>query len=145
MFGDEHEGPELHIPAEALRKPKGAAVADDGTVVCISCGQRFPMSAVDIVGQGYRCAPCGHQAHVASLERGANVDAGAHLSKGARADLKQQAKTLMAGGICLLALGVIILIALFDTSLGMKGGGLLIAAGVGMMITSTMKKQAAGG
>jgi hypothetical protein len=102
------------------------------------------MSAVDIVGQGYRCAPCGHQAHVASLERGANVDAGAHLSKGARDDLKQQAKTLMAGGICLLALGVIVMVALFNTSLGMKGGGLLIAAGVGMMITSTMKKQAAG-
>lgn len=145
MFDDDHEGPELHVPEEALRKPKGAAVADDGTVKCISCGERFPVSAVDIVGQGYRCAPCGHQAHVASLERGVNVDAGAHLSKGTRQELMKTGKTMVLFGVVVMVLGAGLFVALLKEDIGQKLGGIIVAAGAGLAITGSMKKEAAGG
>jgi hypothetical protein len=145
MFGDDHDGPPLHIPDEALRKPKGAAIGEDGKVGCISCGERFPLSAVDIVGQGYRCAPCGHQAHVASLDRGGeNVDASAHLSRGLREDLKRQATGLIAGGIALVIAGIAIIAVTVAADIGTKIGGLVIAGGVGMIVTGSMKKSAAG-
>src|SRR5436190_23906133 len=111
MFDDGHDGPPLHVPAEALRKPQGAAVAADGTVACVSCGNRFPLSAVDVVGQGYRCAPCGHQAHVTALEKGnPNIDAGAHLSPALRAELLHTGKLMLLGGGALLVLGVLLFI-----------------------------------
>ena len=147
MFDDEYDGPPLHVPAEALRKPKGAEVGDDGKVGCVSCGERFALSAVDIVGQGYRCVPCGHQAHVASLDRGgANVDASAHLSRGAREELRTQAKNLMMGGALLLVIGFIILMVGFASGgLGMKIGVVLMTGGAGMIGMGGMKKHAAGG
>lgn len=145
MFGDEHDGPPLHIPAEALRRPRGAAIGDDGRVGCVACGERFPLSAVDIVGQGYRCAPCGHQAHVTSLERGGeNVDANAHLSRGLREDLKRQARGLMLGGIALVLVGAALFIATLSSGIGTKLGGLIAASGAGLVITGSIKKSAAG-
>ena len=145
MFDDDHDGPPLHVPAEALLKPKGAAVATDGTVACVSCGNRFPLSAVDVVGQGYRCAPCGHQAHVTALEKGnPNIDAGAHLSPHVRDELRRQGQLMLLGGVALLALGVLLIVLLFDTS-GMKLGGIVTAGGVGLLVTGSMRKQAAGG
>ena len=144
MFDDEHDGPELHVPPEALRKPAGAAVGDDGNVGCVSCGGRFPVSAVDIVGQGYRCVPCGHQAHVASLDRGgANVDAGAHLSRDERDRLREQGKLMMIGGGVVLVLGIGLLFAMFDT-VGMKVAAFVIALGIGLLVTGSMRKHAAG-
>jgi|MudIll2142460700_1097286.scaffolds.fasta_scaffold149666_2 hypothetical protein len=146
MFGDDHDGPPLHVPPEALRKPKGAEIGDDGKVTCISCGQRFPLAAVDIVGQGYRCAPCTHQAHVASLDRGgANVDAGAHLSRGAREELRKQGTTMQLGGVALIVVGIAIFIAGISSDAGTKLGGIVAAGGAGLMITGSMKKSAAGG
>lgn len=146
MFGDDHDGPPLHVPDEALRKPAGAEVGADGRVACISCKERFPLSAVDIVGQGYRCAACSHQAHVASLDRGgANVDAGAHLSRGAREDLRRQAGLFMMGGGVLLVVGIGIFIATLSSGVGTKLGGIVAAGGAGLLITGSMKKQAAGG
>lgn len=146
MFGDDHDGPPLHVPAEALRKPKGAEVGADGKVTCISCGQRLPLSAVDIVGQGYRCAPCTHQAEVTALEHGgANIDAGAHLSRGAREELRRQARALLVGGAALLAAGIVIFIATISSDAGTKLGGVIAAGGAGLMITGSMKKSAAGG
>ena len=144
MFDDEHDGPELHVPPEALRKPKGAEVGDDGRVGCVSCGERFPLSAVDIVGQGYRCVPCGHQAQVASLERGgANVDANAHLSRGERDHLREQGKMMMLGGGVALVVGIALLVATFDT-VGMKVAAFVIALGIGLVVTGSIRKQAAG-
>jgi hypothetical protein len=147
MFDDEYDGPPLHVPPEALHKPKGAAVGDDGKVGCVSCGERFPLSAVDIVGQGYRCAPCGHQAHVASLDRGgANVDAGAHLSRGAREELRTQAKNLQMGGGALLVVGlIVVLIGFASDGLGLKIGIIVMSGGAGMLGMGSMKKHAAGG
>ena len=147
MFDDDYDGPPLHVPAEALHKPKGAEVGDDGKVRCISCGERFAMSAVDIVGQGYRCAPCGHQAHVASLDRGgANVDAGAHLSRGAREELRTQAKNLQMGGGLLLVIGLcVVLIGFASGGLGLKIGIVVMGGGAGMLGLGSMKKHAAGG
>jgi hypothetical protein len=145
MFDDEHDGPPLHVPPEALYKPKGAEVGDDGKVACVSCGQRFALSAVDIVGQGYRCAPCSHQAHVAGLELGReNVDAGAHLSRGERERLREQGVAMLWGGAGLVVIGAVLLIATFDT-IGMKLGGFLIALGGGLAIMGSMKKTAGGG
>lgn len=144
MFDDEHDGPELHVPPEALHKPKGAEVGDDGKVRCVSCGERFPPSAVDIVGQGYRCVPCGHQAQVASLERGgANVDAGAHLSRGERDRLREQGRAMVLGGLALAVIGAGLFIATFD-SVGMKLSAAVAAIGIGLVVTGSMKKQAAG-
>ena len=144
MFDDEHDGPELHVPPEALRKPKGAEVGDDGKVACVSCGERFPVSAVDIVGQGYRCVPCGHQAQVASLERGgANVDASAHLSRNEREHLRAQGKMMMVGGGAVTVIGIALLFATFDT-VGMKVAAIAIALGIGLVVTGSIRKQAAG-
>jgi DNA-directed RNA polymerase subunit RPC12/RpoP len=143
MFGDDREGPELHVPAEALRKPKGAAIAEDGTVACVACGNRIPLAKADVVGQGYRCAPCSHQAEIANLERGITVDAGAHLSKGLREELILTGTMMQLGGVALLVVGIALIVALFDTD-GMKLGGFVAAAGAGLMITGSMKKSAAG-
>lgn len=148
MFDDDHhDGPPLHVPPEALRKPKGAEVGDDGKVGCVSCGERFPLSAVDIVGQGYRCAPCTQQAHVAALEHGnANIDANAHLSRGHREELRKQAAMLLLGGVGLLLLGIVIVVAtIASDSGGAKLGGIVASGGVGLLIMGGMKKSAAGG
>jgi hypothetical protein len=145
MFDDDHDGPPLHVPEEALRKPKGAAVGADGKVACVSCGGRFPLSAVDIVGQGYRCAPCTHQAHVVSLDRGGeNVDASAHLSRDARDHLREQGTTMLLGGAALLAVGIVIFIATIANDIGPKLGAIVAAGGVALVVTGSMKKSAAG-
>jgi hypothetical protein len=145
MFDDDYDGPPLHIPQEALRKPKGAEVGDDGKVSCVSCKERFALSAVDIVGQGYRCVPCSHQAHVASLDRGgANVDAGAHLSRGAREELRTTGGNMQKGGVLLLLLGIIVFAITLASDIDTKLGIIIAAAGVGLFGTGSMKKNAAG-
>ena len=144
MFSDDHDGPELHIPPEALRKPKGAEVADDGTVECVACRHRVALANADIVGQGYRCAPCTHKATIDSLNRGESVDVGAHLSKGAREELRRTGTAMLMGGLALLAVGVVIFIAALSSDVGTKLGGLVGAGGFALAVTGSMKRSAAG-
>lgn len=147
MF-DDHDGPPLHVPPEALRKPKGAEIGDDGNVGCVSCGERFPLSAVDIVGQGYRCARCTQQAQLAALEHGnANIDANAHLSRGHREELRKQAGSMLVGGAGLVLLGIVIIVAAIASDVGVGGklGAAVAAGGVGLLVIGGMKKSAAGG
>jgi hypothetical protein len=79
-------GRPIEVPAGFDQKPAGAAVGDDGTVACVACRQRIPLANADIVGQGYRCARCSHQASVNALATGRS-DVGAHLDANQRAEL----------------------------------------------------------
>ena len=145
MFGDDHDGPELHVPAEALRKPRGAEVGEDGKVTCIACAGRITLANADIVGQGYRCAPCSHQAEVAALQSGReNVDASAHLSRGAREHLRKQGTMMIIGGVALIVAGVAVFIATMSAGSGTKLGVFIAAGGVALAGTGAVRKSAAG-
>jgi len=128
MFSD--EPPPLIVPASALEKPEGAEVGEDGNVGCVTCGQRFPPSKMDIVGMGYRCAPCSHQAEIGRLQGGA--DAAAHLDRGEREGLRAAGAQKVAAGVAMLVGGVVVLaIGLPRTGIALLvGGGAWIGVGV---------------
>ena len=77
MFHDDPPPP-LYVPD--LAPPVGAKV-DAGHVICVVCGARVALAQADIVGQGYRCTPCGQRAELAALG-GADDDPALHLSHG---------------------------------------------------------------
>jgi hypothetical protein len=63
------------------------------TALCMSCRQQFPLGAVDIFGDGYRCSACSHRAQIADLNG---------TSQGA---IQEKARTSKAwiGGLLLVA------------------------------------------
>ena len=110
VFDPRSNTPELFVPD--LSRPAGAAVDADGNVACITCGTRLPAAQADIVGQGYRCAPCSARAQIEALAYGRG-DAAANLSQHDRANLSASGKQLivvgiaaMIGGAALLAIGL---------------------------------------
>ena len=92
--------PPLFVPD--LTKPAGATVDVNGNVTCIACGTQLPVAKADIVGQGYRCAPCSHRADVNALATGAS-DVGANLSTDDRSNMRTSGFKLMIPGIAMLA------------------------------------------
>ncbi len=123
MFDDRHDGPELYVPD--LSKPQGAAVAADGTAACVACGARKPVAQLDVVGQGYRCAPCSHKAEIAALAHGAS-DVGHNLSSHDRSSLRSSGIAMLFGGIGLAVLGGILLAA----GMGSSRGGFKLSLGL---------------
>jgi hypothetical protein len=117
--------PPLFVPD--LSKPAGASVDADGNVGCISCQTRLPASKMDIVGQGYRCAPCSHKAEVDRLVHGGN-DVSANLSSSDRSALASGGLLLVFSGIGLSALGVALVVF---TAGGF--GKYILAAGIGSL------------
>lgn len=140
------DGPHLplHVPTEVHRRPRGAAVAADGTGACVSCGERFPLRVLDVVGTGYRCIRCTEQAEVAALEHGDNIDASAHLSPKHRADLRASGNRRLAIGLALLVLFVPAFLACLELGIGGHLPGLMLVGGIGFAITGWARRQAAG-
>jgi hypothetical protein len=106
--------PPHHVPSD-LSKPAGAAVAADGPVRCVRCDQSIALACADIVGQGYRCAPCTQRAHVAALSSGAD-DVSADLSPSDRDELHRSGARLFGPGLALLVCGIVCVLAFFATS-----------------------------
>src|SRR5215212_9017638 len=137
LFSD--EPPPLHVPEGALQKPRAAELGADGLVACVICGNRLPPARMDIVGQGYRCAPCSHQAEIGRLQGGG--DAAAHLSKRERAGLRESAGQMIALGLAMIVGGIVVLVAVGDlTSLGT----VLIGGGVASISVGGARRGAAG-
>lgn len=106
---DDEPGPPVEVPVGFDRKPAGAAVGDDGTVACVTCGRRLPLAQADVVGQGYRCPRCTQHASVAALAGGA-ADAAAHLDDAQREGLHRSGVRLLVGGLAIVASSIIILV-----------------------------------
>lgn len=112
------------VPAGALMRPAGANANLDGTVSCIACGRSLLPAHADIVGEGYRCAPCSTLAEVARAD--GHSDIASHLSKRDRRELA--APTAMnVGGAALVLGGVVLLVA--------TGGGAGIFLTIGGVIS----------
>jgi hypothetical protein len=57
LLSDDHGTWDPVVPPD-LHLAKLPAVADDGTAVCGTCGNRFPFAQLDIAGDGYACRTC---------------------------------------------------------------------------------------
>ena len=97
------DSPELFVPSRALVTPAGATPNVDGSVVCFQCGRSMTLAQADIVGEGYRCAVCSHNAQVAIAH--GQSDLGSHLSRRDRGELAGFSAPI-GGGIALLVGGV---------------------------------------
>lgn len=118
--------PPLFVPD--LTKPAGAAIDASGNVGCISCDTRLPPAKMDIVGQGYRCAPCSHRAQINMLAHG-DGDVSANLSSDDRSALSSAGLKLVASGAGVTILGIV-LIAATDGGFGKY----VLAAGIGSLV-----------
>lgn len=132
---DNGQPPPLYVPD--LTAPAGAAVAADGTVACVACGSRLPIARMDVVGQGYRCAPCSHRAEIAALSTGA-VDAGANLSDTDRDQLRTAGTQTLLGGVGIAILGGCLVA--FVPRLGIA----LLFLGISTGAVGLQRKRAAG-
>lgn len=135
MFSpDDDPGLPVEVPVGFDRKPAGAAVGDDGTVACVTCGQRLPLAQADVVGQGYRCPRCAQAASVAALADGAS-DAAAHLDDVQRAGLHRSGVRLVVGGLAIVASSIIILVIeqTFEAIAVFAGGLAAVSLGVTRM------------
>jgi hypothetical protein len=100
-----------YVPAEALRLPAGAVIDSAGHVTCVTCKASVALAKADVVGMGYRCAPCSHKADLALLTGGG--DAASHFSAAERRGLSESGMLLVVcGGLALLA-GVVLIAMLF--------------------------------
>jgi len=126
-----------YVPEDALNKPAGAVV-NHGHVTCVACQQSVALANADIVGLGYRCAPCSRKAEIALLTgRG---DAGAHFTSNERAGLAASGVALVMAGIGVMILGALII------PLGrIKLGGGVIVGGVTLIATGFARRGAARG
>jgi len=122
-------GRPIEVPEGFDQKPAGAAVGDDGTVACVGCRQRIPLDRADIVGQGYRCARCSHQASVNALVTGRS-DISAHLDGDQRRALHASGVKLVVSGLALIVLGVVVVAVIPEAikALGVSIGGLALAS-----------------
>ena len=99
----QNDPPPLFVPD--LKKPAGAAVDDAGMVTCIACSTKLPLAQADIVGQGYRCAPCSAKAQIQNLATGRS-DMADNLSSEDRAAMRAFGFKAIAGGVAMILGGV---------------------------------------
>lgn len=104
MFDDRNDAPPLYVPD--LTKPAGAAVDAEGNVTCINCGAKLPLARADVVGQGYRCAPCTAKAELAALS-GGPADVAANLSLDDRRGLRSAGAAMIIPGVLMIVGGVV--------------------------------------
>jgi hypothetical protein len=125
---EDDRGLPVEIPEGFDRKPAGAAIGNDGTVACVTCGRRLPFAQADVVGQGYRCVRCSQHASVAALAGRSDVDA--HLDSAQRTALHDSGVRFLIEGIGIIVLGIVILVlcATPSQALGVSAGGLAVAS-----------------
>jgi hypothetical protein len=125
---DDH--PPLYVPD--LTKPAGATVDADGNVTCVQCQAKVALSRADVVGQGYRCAPCSARAEISALSGGPS-DVGANLSLSDRRGLSNAGAAMMVPGILMIIGGVILFGVLPGTRapIYLLVGG-IVSAGAGL-------------
>lgn len=132
MFGDDAPGPAPYIPAGALQRPAGATVDAAGQVRCVVCQTQTPLAKADVVGMGYRCAPCSHKAELALLTGGG--DGAAHFTASERKGLVESGMLVVFAGIGVMVLGLLLLVVLAPYIrwgvIALVGGGSMIGAGL---------------
>jgi hypothetical protein len=79
-------------------------------IQCVTCGETVAMAEADIVGQGYRCAPCGQKASIASLS-GRGSDIADHLTPEERERNMQKFRVLAIGGAGITIVAVAMIVA----------------------------------
>lgn len=124
---------DLVVPAGALIKPAGAGQNLDGTVTCIACGRSISPAQADIVGEGYRCAPCSVNAELARAD--GHSDIASHLSKRDRRELSG-ATAANAGGVLLVIGGIALMAATGGTA-----GYFLTIGGVVSLIGGNLRRS----
>jgi hypothetical protein len=132
MFLDDPPQP-LHVPD--LTKPAGAAVAADGTVACVMCGTRIALAQADVVGLGYRCAPCTRRSELHQLQMGV-ADNSANLHEGDRSALRAAARHYLGLGIAGV-LGGLVLMAILP-----RGGLVVLTLGIGGLVIAATRWNA---
>jgi hypothetical protein len=133
IFRDD-EAPPLHVPD--LSPSAGSVVAVDGTVACVMCGTRLPLAQADVVGLGYRCAPCTRRSEIQSLQMG-TADNSANLDGRDRDGLRAAAMRYASIGGLVLGAGVVV--AMIVPRLGMY----VVIVGVGFLLLAAMRWGAA--
>lgn len=128
MF-DDHLPPPLHVPD--LSPPPGAQI-ERGQVTCVVCARAVLLASTDVVGLGYRCAPCSQRAEFARLGGGGDAPS-LHLDSG-------DANRLAASGDRSTLLGLVMLVggvalawwqpldvnAIYGIGIGVSGIGAII-------------------
>lgn len=135
MFRDAPPPP-LYVPD--LAPPVGARV-DAGHVTCVVCGARVALAQADIVGQGYRCAPCGQRAELAALS-GAGDDPALHLGHSDVVGLAASGGRLALLGAALLALGIVAIAYLVHVGARVSPGVWLACLGGGLAATGLRRR-----
>lgn len=135
MFQDD-KGPPLFVPN--LDRPAGAIVDADGSVTCVTCHTKLPVAKADVVGQGYRCAPCSAKADLAKLTGGPS-DLDANLSSSDRDAMRSFAWKWIGLGILMAAGGLLVYAAIGP----LRIGSYLIVAGIGSCIFGGTRLSAA--
>jgi hypothetical protein len=103
-----------YVPQDALRRPEGATVDENGLAACVVCKMKVPVAKADIVGMGYRCQPCGVKASIDKLSgRG---DASSHLNESERIGLRANGAMVMWGGAGMVVLGALLFLATYIRS-----------------------------
>lgn len=88
----------------------------------------MPAKSCDVVGMGYRCAPCSHKAEIARLTGGG--DAGSHFTAGEREHLANAGMLTVLGGSVVILAGIgLAFIRLFLGIALVTGGISMIAVG----------------
>ena len=131
---DSVDHPDPYIPAETFRPPPAAN--HDNQVACVICRAMAPLAKADVVGMGYRCQACSHEAELAILTGGG--DAASHFSAAERKGLSRSGLTLVVMGALVMLLGVVLL-----GFLRPRWGLMTVVGGVAMMGTGWSRHQAA--
>lgn len=122
-------GRPIEVPDGFDQKPAGAAVGDDGMVACVVCRTRLPLASADIVGQGYRCPRCSHQASVNALATGRS-DVASHLDQAQREALHASGVKLVLTGLAMIVIGIAVVVVMpeFIKAIAISIGGVAMAS-----------------
>lgn len=132
------DAPPLFVPD---LQPAAAAVVDaDGQVACVVCGARVAVGTADVVGAGYRCAPCSARAEVTALAVGQD-DVSSHLGQADRVRMRRSGARMVVVGVLAIAVALPILVLIPGA---FAAAATPASLGMGMMAVGGARMRAAG-